>query len=126
MLLLEAEREVAEGMVERLRETEEDPVLDVAPLRTEVPLLLDTEEPLAVLAVRDAADEFMREEEDALLDAEDAVALRTGSLSPTFLEAVLLVEDAPPTNPRLAWLVEGIPPTPGLRSGSLLSLKKYP
>ena len=76
--------------------------------------------------MRDTEEEFKREEEDALLETEDPEALRAGSLSPTFLEAVLLTEDAPPTNPRLAWLVAGIPPTPGLRSGSLLSLKKYP
>lgn len=120
------EREVAAGMEERLRETEEDPVLEVAPVLVEAPLLLETEVPLAVLAVREAAEEFRREAEEALLDTDEALAVRTGSLSPTFLDAVLLAEDAPPTKPREAWLVEGIPPTPGLRSGSLLSLKKYP
>ena len=125
-LLPEVEREVAEGIEEWLRETEDDPVLEVAPALEAAPLLLDTDVPFAVLAVREAAEEFIREEDAAVLETEDAPVLRTGSLSPTFLEEVLLAEEAPPTKPRLAWLVAGIPPTPGLRSGSLLSLKKNP
>ena len=65
-------------MEERLRETEEDPVLEVAPVLVEAPLLLETEVPLAVLAVREAAEEFRREAEEALLDTDEALAVRHG------------------------------------------------
>ena len=44
-LLPEVARDVAEGMLEWLRETDEEPVLEVAPLLIAAELLLETAEP---------------------------------------------------------------------------------